>query len=301
MVSFSIFSLLTWYHFIISYSSIPSFKYLTAPLHLPLSSPYKVHSNNTCFSVSTSPHRHLSSSYFHVILSLPLTGKHPPLTISLTPAPTFPSAKLSFIGHSFICTYSFSLSVSLNPFFHTCLPTSLILLQICFFQNSKFTFIPNFTIPFKLTSLNQIRFTNSKSPNLLHICLHRDHHLDLHPNSIKHALPISDTRFSSNTTFNIHFTIDFSSLSSKVLHPVSPLISSFPTSQSHRPIPFWRISKCCCCLPTPMALASGGGSPMFPLVVHQPASPSIWPAVQSLRRGLSTNPGATMWCVCGCS
>ena len=28
---------------------------------------------------------------------------------------------------------------------------------------------------------------------------------------------------------------------------------------------------------------------------------SIWPAVQSLRRGLSTNPGATMWCVCGCS
>ena len=55
-----------------------------------------------------------------------------------------------------------------------------------------------------------------------------------------------------------------------------------------------------CCLPTPMALASGG-SPMFPLVVHQPASPSIWPAVQSLQRGLSTNPGATMWCVCGCS
>ena len=39
----------------------------------------------------------------------------------------------------------------------------------------------------------------------------------------------------------------------------------------------------CCCLPTPMALASGG-SPMFPLVVHQPASPSIWPAVQSLQR-----------------
>ena len=57
---------------------------------------------------------------------------------------------------------------------------------------------------------------------------------------------------------------------------------------------------CCCCLPTPMTLASGG-SPMFPLVVHQPASPSIWPPVQSLRRGLSTNPGATMWCVCVCS
>ena len=32
-----------------------------------------------------------------------------------------------------------------------------------------------------------------------------------------------------------------------------------------------------------MTLGSGG-SPMFLLVVHQPASPSIWPAVQSLRR-----------------
>ena len=56
----------------------------------------------------------------------------------------------------------------------------------------------------------------------------------------------------------------------------------------------------CSCLPTPTTLASGG-SPMFPPVVHQPASTSIWPAVQSLRRGLSTNPGVTMWCVCGCS
>ena len=60
------------------------------------------------------------------------------------------------------------------------------------------------------------------------------------------------------------------------------------------------LSLRCCCLPTPMTLASGG-SPMFPLVVHQPVSPSIWPTVQSLRRGLSTNPGVTMWCVCGCS
>ena len=56
----------------------------------------------------------------------------------------------------------------------------------------------------------------------------------------------------------------------------------------------------CCCLPTPMTVASGGSS-MFPLVVHQPAPPSIWTTVQSLRRGLSTNPGVTMWFVCGCS
>ena len=48
-----------------------------------------------------------------------------------------------------------------------------------------------------------------------------------------------------------------------------------------------------------MILDSGwGGGPIFPLVVLQAASPSIWPAVQSLRRGLSTNPGVTMWCVC---
>ena len=54
---------------------------------------------------------------------------------------------------------------------------------------------------------------------------------------------------------------------------------------------------CCCCLPTPMTLASGGESD----VTDCGPSLSIWPAVQSLRRGLSTNPGVTMWCVCGCS
>ena len=55
---------------------------------------------------------------------------------------------------------------------------------------------------------------------------------------------------------------------------------------------------CCCCLPSPMTLATGG-SAMFPLVVHQPA-------VQSLRQGLSTNPGGDNMvrmrypCVCLC-
>ena len=33
------------------------------------------------------------------------------------------------------------------------------------------------------------------------------------------------------------------------------------------------------------------GSTIFPLVVHQPAFPSIWPALPSLQWGLSTNPG----------
>ena len=44
----------------------------------------------------------------------------------------------------------------------------------------------------------------------------------------------------------------------------------------------------CFCLHTSMTLASGG-SPIFPLVIHQPTSLSIWPAVQSLQRGMSTN------------
>ena len=47
-----------------------------------------------------------------------------------------------------------------------------------------------------------------------------------------------------------------------------------------------------------MTLA-GGGTPIFPLMVPLPTSSYIWPAVQSSRRGLSTNPGVTMWCVCG--
>ena len=61
-----------------------------------------------------------------------------------------------------------------------------------------------------------------------------------------------------------------------------------------------RLHCSCCCLPTPMTLARAG-IPIFPLVVHQPASPSIWPAVHSQRRDLSTYPGMIMWCVCGCS
>ena len=36
-------------------------------------------------------------------------------------------------------------------------------------------------------------------------------------------------------------------------------------------------------------------------MVHQPAYLSIWPAAPSLQWGLSTNPGVTVWCVCGCS
>ena len=54
---------------------------------------------------------------------------------------------------------------------------------------------------------------------------------------------------------------------------------------------------CCCCLPTPMTLVSRG-SLIFPLVVQQPASPSICPAVHSLRRVCPQIQGANavrMW------
>ena len=40
-------------------------------------------------------------------------------------------------------------------------------------------------------------------------------------------------------------------------------------------------------LPWPLLV---GGSPIFPPVDHQPVPPSIWPAVQLLRWGMSTNP-----------
>ena len=40
----------------------------------------------------------------------------------------------------------------------------------------------------------------------------------------------------------------------------------------------------CYCLPAPLTIASGG-SPIFPLEVHQSASPSFWPAVPSLLLG----------------
>ena len=57
-------------------------------------------------------------------------------------------------------------------------------------------------------------------------------------------------------------------------------------------------TKCCCCLPTPLTFV-GGWSPIILILVHQPAYPSIWPSAPSLQRGLCTNPGMTVWCVCG--
>ena len=35
--------------------------------------------------------------------------------------------------------------------------------------------------------------------------------------------------------------------------------------------------------------------------VFGPAYLTIWPAAASLEQGLSTNPGVTVWCLCGCS
>ena len=110
----------------------------------------------------------------------------------------------------------------------------------------SFTLIPNLSTPFTLTSPKQIRFTSSFNPNVLHICLYRAHHPDLHPISKRHALPRSAIRFSLNTIRSNQLTIAVASLSSKVLHPVYPLTSSFltfTTSQSHLPISFCFTSK----------------------------------------------------------
>ena len=122
---FSIFQLVSFYYIICMH----------AIFHFYHSSP-----SYTLFSISVAfcfdfPHPQQSSSYFHAIISLPLTCRHPPLTISLTLAPTLPSAKLSFLWHLFIFTYSFSLSVSLNPLFHASLPTPCIISQMYFLLN----------------------------------------------------------------------------------------------------------------------------------------------------------------------
>ena len=193
-----------------------------------------MHLNNTCFSVSSSPH--LQSSYFYVILSLPLTGQTSFLYHQFYSCTTLPSAKLSFLGLSFICAYSLSLSVSLKP---NSMLSYCILSQIYFFHHSPSTFIPRFNIPFTLTFSTPIAQTCYICACILTtilICIISQSNMlyqSLTPNSLQ-------------TPLNIHFTIAFASLSSKLLHPVSLLISpflTFPTSQSHLPIPFCLTSK----------------------------------------------------------
>ena len=53
----------------------------------------------------------------------------------------------------------------------------------------------------------------------------------------------------------------------------------------------------CCCLPTPMTLASEG----VRCSRFWSTSQRIYPSAPSFQQGLSTNPDATVWCVCGCS
>ena len=63
------------------------------------------------------------------------------------------------------------------------------------------------------------------------------------------------------------------------------------------------ISYTCCCLPTPMALASGG-SPMFPLVVHQPGFEEGIFVCSELGKGATSEAGkylfraASVWWRC---
>ena len=82
-----------------------SFSFIT-PLHLSCSSQYRWPAH---VLLLLTVHTHDN----HISIILP---GHPllHLTISLTLAPTLPSAKLSFLGHIFIYTYSSPLSGSPN-------------------------------------------------------------------------------------------------------------------------------------------------------------------------------------------
>ena len=95
-------------------------------------------------------------------------------------------------------------------------------------------------------------------------------------------------------TFLLQFFMDIFSVNLKFCHV---------RLYTLQPCPSWSSNQfsAVLLLSTNSHTLASGGSLKFLFVVHQPASPSIWPAEQSLRRGLSTNPGVTMWCVCGCS
>ena len=80
LLHFISFHMEPFYNFILTHAIIQSF---IVPVHRSSSCPYWLHSNNTWSSISTWPHPHRSSSYFHFIIPLPLTGRHPPLTVSL--------------------------------------------------------------------------------------------------------------------------------------------------------------------------------------------------------------------------
>ena len=133
-------------------------------------------------------------------------------------------------------------------------------------------------------------------------------YIDSSMNIISPSTHVADLGISMSSNYN--FDLHIFNLHRRCSHLADWILRTFTMRDPHLMFTLFKslvLSRLdyasqlwCCCLPTPMTLASGG-SPMFPLVVHQPASPSIWPAVQSLRRGLSTNPGVTMWCVCGCS
>ena len=119
-----------------------------------------------------------------------------------------------------------------------------VLSHRCTVTSFPSTFIPNFTTPFTLASLSQIRLINSISLYLPHnMCLHRAHYLDFHPVSVKHVFPISTIKFSSNTTRNIHSTITFAYISSKVFQPVcylwSVCISHSPEPSTHFILPYF--------------------------------------------------------------
>ena len=119
MVSFSIFSLLTWYPFIISYSSIPSFKYLQ-PLSIFL---FQITHASLFLLVHTGIyHHHTSMSSCH---SLSLASIL--LSPSVSLLPHIPICK-TFISwtffHLYILFLPFCIIKSIFPYLFANLPYS---------------------------------------------------------------------------------------------------------------------------------------------------------------------------------
>ena len=126
-------------------------------------------------------------------------------------------------------------------------PPPRILSHMHFFHTSSSTFVIMFTIPFTLASFSQVRFTNSINPNLLHICLHCAHHLDLHPISAKHALPISGHQilFKHHSQHPFHHCLCFSLFKSTpscfCSNQLISNISHIPKPSTHFILPYFQI------------------------------------------------------------
>ena len=93
-------------------------------------------------------------------------------------------------------------------------------------------------------------------------CSHRIGKVQIQSSYPLTALPPPSTHAISRQT-HTHLTYSTNSSHPTLIHNTSAALDTIPEPRVPPTCPY-----CCCCLPTPMTLASGG-SPMFPLVVNQ--------------------------------